>query len=328
MTNCCTGGYGTLRVRAAAATDALPLAGARILVLPGSGGAPLFDKTTDETGVLEGPRLPCPPRALSLDENSTRQPYATYDLRAECPGFLPITLHNFQVFDGEESLAELAFEAIGSSANGETRGVAPRPDATDIPPHALFVGDGGSGTSPVNSCLIARVLPEVIIPEKITVHLGRPTANAQNVTIPFRDYIKNVASSEVYPTWPEQSLRANIHAQISLALNRIYTEWYRGKGYNFDMTNSTSFDQYYVHGRTVFDVMSRITDDIFNTYVRRTGTVEPYYTEYCDGKTVTCPGMKQWGTVTLANQGKTAFEILRAYYGSNIEIVRTNNIAA
>ncbi|MEG1744654.1 MAG: hypothetical protein RR215_03620, partial [Ruthenibacterium sp.] len=119
----CTGGYGTLRVRAAAATDALPLAGARILVLPGSGGAPLFDKTTDETGVLEGPRLPCPPRALSLDENSTRQPYATYDLRAECPGFLPITLHNFQVFDGEESLAELAFEAIGSSANGETRGV-------------------------------------------------------------------------------------------------------------------------------------------------------------------------------------------------------------
>ncbi|MEG1275394.1 MAG: peptidoglycan-binding protein, partial [Ruthenibacterium sp.] len=328
MTNCCTGGYGTLRVRAAAAKDALPLAGARILVLPGSGGAPLFDKTTDETGVLEGPRLPCPPRALSLDENSTRQPYATYDLRAECPGFLPITLHNFQVFDGEESLAELAFEAIGSSANGETRGVAPRPDATDIPPHALFVGDGGSGTSPVNSCLIARVLPEVVIPEKITVHLGRPTANAQNVTIPFRDYIKNVASSEVYPTWPEQALRANIHAQISLALNRIYTEWYRGKGYNFDITNSTSFDQYYVHGRTVFDVMSRITDDIFNTYVRRTGTVEPYYTEYCDGKTVTCPGMKQWGTVTLANQGKTAFEILRAYYGSNIEIVRTNNIAA
>ncbi|MEG2930187.1 MAG: peptidoglycan-binding protein [Ruthenibacterium sp.] len=172
------------------------------------------------------------------------------------------------------------------------------------------------------------MLPEVVIPEKIIVHLGRPTANAQNVTIPFRDYIKNVASSEVYPTWPEQSLRANIHAQISLALNRIYTEWYRGKGYNFDMTNSTSFDQYYVHGRTVFDVMSRITDDIFNTYVRRTGTVEPYYTEYCDGKTVTCPGMKQWGTVTLANQGKTAFEILRAYYGSNIEIVRTNNIAA
>ena len=126
--------------------------------------------------------------------------------------------------------------------------------------------------------------------------------------------------------WPEQALRANIHCQISLALNRIYTEWYPSKGYTFNITNSTSYDQYYVHGRTVFDVMVRITDDIFNTYLRKRGTVNPYYSEYCDGKSVTCPGLKQWGTVTLANNGRSALQILRYYYGSSIEIVRTKNI--
>ena len=126
--------------------------------------------------------------------------------------------------------------------------------------------------------------------------------------------------------WPEQALRANIHCQISLALNRIYTEWYPSKGYSFNITNSTSYDQYYVHGRTVFDVMVRLTDDIFNTYIRKTGTVNPYYAEYCDGKSVTCPGLKQWGTVTLANQGRSALSILKYYYGSNIAIIRTNNI--
>ena len=173
-----------------------------------------------------------------------------------------------------------------------------------------------------------RVLEQVIIPKNITVHLGKPAAAARNVTVSFRDYIANVASSEVYPTWPEQALRANIHCQISLALNRIYTEWYPSRGYSFNITNSTSYDQYYVHGRTVFDVMVRLTDDIFNTYLRKTGTVNPYYSEYCDGKSVTCPGLKQWGTVTLAKQGKTPLQILKYYYGSNIEIVRTNNIQA
>ena len=126
--------------------------------------------------------------------------------------------------------------------------------------------------------------------------------------------------------WPEQALRANIHCQISLALNRIYTEWYPSKGYTFNITNSTSYDQYYVHGRTVFEVMVRITDDIFNTYLRKRGTVNPYYSEYCDGKSVTCPGLKQWGTVSLANQGRNALQILKYYYGNDIEIIRTSNI--
>lgn len=130
----------------------------------------------------------------------------------------------------------------------------------------------------------------------------------------------------VTPAWPEQALRANIHAQISLAMNRIFTEWYPSRGYTFNITNSTSYDQYYVHGRNIFEVMEKLTDDIFNTYVRQQGTIEPYYTEYCDGKSVTCKGMKQWGTVDRANEGKNALQILKYYYGNDIEIVRTNNL--
>ena len=166
------------------------------------------------------------------------------------------------------------------------------------------------------------------MPKKITVHLARPAVSAANVTVSFQDYIANVASSEVYPTWPEQALRANILAQISLALNRIWTEWYPSRGYSFNITNSPGVDQAYVRGRTVFAVMERLTAELFNTYVRRTGDTEPYYTEYCDGKSVTCPGMKQWGTVDRAKEGKSALEILRYYYGSRVQLVTTNNIAS
>lgn len=166
------------------------------------------------------------------------------------------------------------------------------------------------------------------IPETITVHLGRPDEPAENVTVPFLEYIQNVASSELYPTWPENALRANIYAQVSFALNRIYTEWYRSRGYDFDITNSTSYDQYFVYKRTIFEVMERLTSEIFNTYVQKGGNAEPYYTEYCDGKSVSCPGMKQWGTVELANSGYSPLQILRHYYGSDIAIRRTQNIAA
>ncbi|MBQ3008543.1 MAG: peptidoglycan-binding protein [Oscillospiraceae bacterium] len=171
------------------------------------------------------------------------------------------------------------------------------------------------------------VLQRVVIPQSITVHLGRPDAAAQTVTVPFRTYLKSVASSEIYPTWPENALRANIHAQISFALNRIYTEWYRSRGYNFDITNSTSFDQKYIHNRSTFESTDRIVDEIFNTYVARQYNREPYFTEYCDGKQVTCRGMKQWGTVDLANQGMTPLQILQYYYGDDIQINETDYIA-
>ena len=158
-----------------------------------------------------------------------------------------------------------------------------------------------------------------IVPEFITVHLGKPNAAARNVRVPFAQYIKNVASSEIYPTWPESALRANIYAEITFALNRIYTEYYRSRGYDFDITNSTQFDQYYVEGRDLFENISRVVDDIFNDYVIKQGQIQPYFTQYCAG---TCDGLSQWGTVTLANQGYTPYRILQYYYGNDIDIVR------
>ena len=161
-----------------------------------------------------------------------------------------------------------------------------------------------------------------VIPDYITVHLGTPNSNARNVRVPFTEYIKNVASSEIYPTWPENAIRANIYAQISFALNRIYTEYYRSRGYNFDITNSTAYDQAYVDGRDIFSNISRIVDELFNDYVTKGNQIQPYFTEYCDGRSVTCRGLSQWGTVTLANQGRTPYQILQNYYGNDINIVR------
>ena len=160
-----------------------------------------------------------------------------------------------------------------------------------------------------------------VVPETIVVHLGAPNQPAENVEIPFSDYIKNVASSEIYPTWPEEALRANIYAQISFALNRIYTEWYRSRGYDFDITSSTQFDQAFVKDRDVFENVSDIVDEIFNDYLRRPDQANPLFAQFCSGTTVTCDGLSQWGSVDLANQGLDALEILRTYYGDDLELV-------
>ena len=164
-------------------------------------------------------------------------------------------------------------------------------------------------------------LTTVTIPENITVHLGAPDEPAANVTLPFIDYVKNVASSELYPTWPEEALRANIYAIVSIALNRVFTEWYRRQGYNFDITNSTQYDQSFVNNRGIFDSISNNVDEIFNDYVVRQGQIEPLYATYCDGRVSLCEGMYQWGTVALANEGYIPYDILKYYYGDNINIV-------
>ncbi len=166
-------------------------------------------------------------------------------------------------------------------------------------------------------------MPTVLpyIPENITVHLGAPGAVAANVTVPFVDYVKNVASSEVYPTWNDSALTANILAIISFALNRVYTEFYRSQGYNFDITSSTAIDQKFINGRNYFGSISRIVDNIFSNYLRRQGFIEPLAAKFCNGTTVTCDGLSQWGSQYLAQQGLNSVQILRRYYGNNIEIV-------
>ena len=162
------------------------------------------------------------------------------------------------------------------------------------------------------------VLPYV--PQEITVHLGRPDENAENVTVDFVDYVKNVACSEIYPTWEESALRANILAIVSFALNRVYTEFYRSRGYAFDITNSTAYDQFFVYGRSYFTNVAEIADELFNDYLRRPGFVEPLAAKFCNGTTVTCEGLSQWGSQNLAQQGYTSPQILTSYYG-NVEIV-------
>ncbi len=165
-------------------------------------------------------------------------------------------------------------------------------------------------------------MPETpYIPEFITVHLGSPDSDAPNVTVPFVDYVANVASSEIYPTWPESAIRANMYAQISFALNRIYTEYYRTRGYNFDITNSIAIDQSFVNGRDLFDNVYEIARELFTNYISRQGFVEPLYAQYCDGIEIQCNGLSQWGSVTLAEQGYSPYEILTYYYGDNIDII-------
>ena len=158
------------------------------------------------------------------------------------------------------------------------------------------------------------------VPQRITVHLGPPDFDAPNVTVSFQDYVKNVASSEIYPTWDESALRANILAIVSFALNRVYTEFYRSRGYDFEITNSTAFDQAFVNGRSFFENISRLVDELFNDYLRRPGFVEPLAAKFCNGTTVTCEGLSQWGSQNLAQQGYTSDQILRSYYG-NVETV-------
>ena len=315
---------GSLLAAAVLAGGAAPLPGVRVTVLDESGVTAAALLTGSE-GRAEAPALPAPDRNLSLDPANTQRPYAVYTLLAEKEGWQPRRLEGVQVFDGQQTVARLEF--LPAESPVQTAAITAAQTVV-IPPHPLWAGGGGSGPAPAAPRAGARVLDKAVIPQRITVHLGRPAESARNVTVSFQEYIANVASSEVYPTWPEQALRANILAQISLALNRIWTEWYPSRGYTFNITGSPAVDQAFTEGRTVYAVMERLTAELFATYVRRAGTAEPYFTEYCDGKLVTCAGMRQWGTVDRANEGLSALQILRYYYGSRVELVTSKNIAA
>ena len=307
---------GSLRFNIRTADSAFPVVEARVRVTLPDGTLVGEDLVTAGNGAVSREFLiDAPERELSL-RPSEPQPYSTVDATIEAGGFYTFLIRGIQIFAGEKSV--LPAEMIPSGAS-ETEVLE-----YEIGPHALRTTPENRIEGPSES---DRVLRQVFIPERVTVHLGAPSASASNVTVPFVDYIKNVASSEVYPTWPEESLRANILCQISFVLNRIFTEWYPSRGYNFNITNSTAYDQYFVYGRNIFDNISRIVDDIFNNYIRRPGRIDPFFAEYCNGTTVTCAGLSQWGTVTLANNGRRALEILQFYYG-DVEIATTNNIRA
>lgn len=311
---------GALQIVTTTASKALPEPDVYITVIDNTNQR-VYNRTSDENGNIVPILIEAPDPAYSLDVNSDVVPYTTVDIIAIKEGFQEIETLGAQIFAGQIAIIEFDLTPIQQTQ-------LPRL-SNSVPVHQLLRRMPRSCATLITelsetTSLFALNYP--IIPKYMTVHLGRPSASAENVTVTFKDYIKNVASSEIYPTWPEESLRANIYCQISLALNRIYTEWYPSQGYNFDITNSTAYDQYFVKGRNIFENISKIVDDIFNEYIRKVNTINPYYAEYCDGKQVTCKGLSQWGTVTLANQGLNAFEILKRYYGTSIELITTDRI--
>ena len=310
---------GYLTMQARTAHDALPLSGVQVTVLDDEQNR-IYELTTDENGETRRVSLETMDKSYSQNENFTGTPYVAYNVYAQAEGFESVYVADIPIFDGESASLPLVLVPMqGQERNGMQTEITVGAPAVSMEgtrePEGFFQGGESE-----------QVLRQVVIPNPITVHLGTPDAAASNVQVSFPDYVKNVASSEIYPTWPENALRANIYAIITFALNRVYTEWYRAKGYSFDITNSTAYDQAFIYGRPIYDSISRIVDEIFNEYVRRQGQQAPYFTSFCNGTTTTCRGMSQWGTVTLAGQGYTPIRILRYYYPDDVEIVETNAI--
>lgn len=311
---------GYLQIQVRTAHEAVPLNNAQIQIQAAAGNT-LYNLWTDENGDTPVVSLETIDKSFSQNPYYNGTPFTGYHVLAEASGFDSLFVTDIPVFDGETAVLPVTLTPmqqmqrtpvtkeifIGKPAAAMNDAVEQK--GTVIDPH----------TEPY-------VLRQVVIPDPITVHLGAPGSSASNVQVSFPDYVKNVASSEIYPTWPAAALTANIYAIITFALNRVYTEWYKARGYSFDITNSTAYDQYFVYGRPIYESISRIVDQIFNQYVRRQGQNAPYFTSFCNGTTATCQGLSQWGTVTLADQGLTPIQILRSYYPDDIEIVETNII--
>lgn len=308
---------GYLIIQARAAHDALPLSGAQIWIMDGQEKT-IYHLTTDESGETERVPLETLDRSLSLDPNYQGIPFISYHVLAFANGFDTVHISDIPILDGETAIQPIEFIPM--------RKLQRIPAVTEIQIGAPAASMSGNRYQAAPDAEDPQVLRQVVIPNPITVHLGSPGQTASNVQVSFPDYVKNVASSEIYPTWPDASRRANIYAIITFALNRIYTEWYRSRGYHFDITNSTAYDQYFIYGRNIYESISLIVDETFNEFVRRQGQTAPYFTSFCNGTTTTCAGMSQWGTVTLANQGLSPLQILRTYYPKDVEIAETNII--
>ena len=309
------------------ASDALPINNGSITVRNESQEIVFYEfLTAADSGLSKTATLETPPKAFSLNSDEDAPlPYSLYNVNIRAEGNYRMQINGIQLFEG--STTRLPVELIplpeGISSPDDTQTII-----ISIPEHILRKGNA-TPQSPNDIPTVAipaiNIGEGVFIPETITVHLGTPDSAEPNVTLPFIDYIKNVASSEIYPTWPRESLKANIIAQISLTLNRVYTEWYRSRGYDFDITNSTAYDQAFVYGRNIYDEIGVVVDDLFNNYLSRPNRIEPLFASYCDGTTTTCAGLSQWGTVALAEDGQQSEEILGFYYG-DVLINETNDI--
>ncbi|MCI8818116.1 MAG: peptidoglycan-binding protein [Oscillibacter sp.] len=308
---------GDLQIFVTAGESPEPIPGARVRISDPADGRVLEEAVTDSSGQTPFVELPAPPMELSVSEEGAgeQRPYAVYNVTVSAEGWE--TLHT----GGVELLP--AGRAIQRMPLAPARAGGFNVHNVLLPPHALW-GEPSSRPPeeevkplPEQSGLV--VLPEPVIPEYVVVHAGRPDdASAPNHWVRFKDYVKNVACSEIYSTWRTEAIKANVLAIISFTLNRVYTEWYRGKGYDFTITSSTAFDQSYSHGRTIFEEIGVVVDDLFTTYVTKEGIAQPLFTQYCDGRRTQCQGLSQWGSQALGEQGWDAMSILRKYYGAEI----------
>ncbi|WP_294153271.1 peptidoglycan-binding protein [uncultured Clostridium sp.] len=280
---------------------------------------------TDYSGLTREIEVGAPPIEYSLDINSNKTPYSLYDITVEREGFAPVIINGCQVFPEEVAyqICNLKEDSRSGSMRQEVINIQPNTLNGNYPPKIPEAVE-----KPLPPPTSGVVLQKPVVPEFIVVHQGSPNdSSAPNYKVPYKDYIKNVASCEIYSTWPETAIRANIFCIISFTLNRIYTEWYRSKGKNFQITSSTAYDHAFNYGRNIYDSISSIVDEIFSTYIRRQGKKQPLLTQYCDGKSVKCPQwLSQWGSKYLGDQGKLPYEILQYYYGNDIELVTADKV--
>jgi peptidoglycan hydrolase-like protein with peptidoglycan-binding domain len=309
-----TQSVGRLRVRITTA-GLVPIENASVNISTASTpGTVLGQLTTNASGLTEEIELPAPPLDYSLAP-STVQPYSEYTINITSPNYLPVTIQNAEILPNVTALQDTTL----------TRAPAGEGALFVIPPHTLY-GDYPPKIAEAEVKETSEtgeiVLSSVVIPEYVIVHDGPPTdTSAANHYERFRDYIKNVASSEIYATWPDETISANVLAIMSFTLNRVYTEWYRNQGFNFTVTSSTAFDHKWIPGRNIYDKIGLIVDQLFTNYLSRPNVKQPILTQYCDGNKVQCPNwMTQWGSKTLGDQGLSAIEILRNFYGNSIYI--------
>lgn len=315
---------GSLQIDVTSSIGLIPVDDARVDIyeeLPDGSRRMTESLNTDISGQTITVELPAPPIEYSLEPSEIR-PYANYTIEITAPGYEKVVIEGTQILPEVESIQPV--KMIPQEIETELE------EDIIIPSHTLY-GDYPPKIEEDEIKDIEEtgeiVLSRVVIPETIVVHDGTPDQAARNYYVSYRDYIKNVVSSEIYATWPESTIYANTLAIMSFTLNRVYTEWYRNRGYNFTITSSTAYDQKWVYGRNIYRNIDYLVDSIFANYLSRPGVRQPIFTSYCNGTTTTCGGLSQWGSKYLGDQGYSAIEILRYYYGSNMFINTASQIA-
>lgn len=315
---------GYLQVDVVSDTNSFPIENAEVSIANTETPNDIFETLrTNSSGQTANVELEAPPLEYSLEPGDVR-PYSEYTLRVSAPGFEPAMISGTEILSGATAIQGVRLHPLALATGAEEEIIIPDHTLYGVYPPKIAEDE----IKPVNESG-EIVLSRVVVPQTIVVHDGVPSnASSKNYYVPYRDYIKNVASSEIYATWPQSTIVANVLAIMSFTLNRVYTEWYRNQGYDFTITSSTAFDHKWIFGRNIYESISVVVDDIFDSYLSRPGVKQPILTQYCDGRRVTCPGwMTQWGSCDLGERGYSPIEILRYFYGDSIYINNAEQIA-